>query len=82
MEFRRKLKRDPELYDLIDFVSDKNLIVNKDPVFSKETVVQYIEKKPVKVDKKLSTYVAGSTENVVLDHGDKIVKCTLVLITY
>ena len=82
MEFRRKLKRDPELYDLIDFVSDKNLIVNNDPVFSKETVVQYIEKKPVKVDKKLSTYVAGSTENVVLDHGGKIVKCTLVLITY
>ena len=79
---KTKVKRDPELYDLIDFVSDKNLIVNNDPVFSKETVVQYIEKKPVKVDKKLSTYVAGSTENVVLDHGDNIVKCTLVLITY
>ena len=39
LEFRRKLKRDPELDDLIDFVSDKNLIVNNDPVFSKETVV-------------------------------------------
>ena len=71
---RRKLKRDPELADLIDFVSDENLIVN-DPVFSKEAVEQYIEKKPVKCGKKLSTYVGGSTECHVLDHGDKIVKC-------
>ena len=39
---RRKLKRDPELADLIDFVNDENLIVN-DPVFSKEAVEQYIE---------------------------------------
>ena len=51
---RRKLKRDPELADLIDFVSDENLIVN-DPVFSKEAVEQYIEKKPVKCGNKLST---------------------------
>ena len=58
---RRKLKRDPELAYLIDFVSDENLIVN-DPVFSKEGVKQYIEKKPVNCGKKLSTYVAGSTE--------------------
>ena len=41
---RRKLKRHPESADLIFFVSDKNLIVN-DPVFSKEVVEQYIEKK-------------------------------------
>ena len=60
--------------DLIDFVSDENLIVN-DPVFSKEAVEQYIEKKPVKYSKKLSTYVAASTECHLLDHGDKIVKC-------
>ena len=71
---RRKLKRDPELAYLIDFVSDENLIVN-DPVFSKEGVKQYIEKKPVNCGKKLSTYVAGSTECNVLDHGDKTVKC-------
>ena len=38
---RRKLKRDPELTDLIDFVSEENFIVN-DPVFTKETVEQYI----------------------------------------
>ena len=51
---RRKLKRDPELADLVDFVSDEDLIVN-DAVFSKEAVEQYIEKKPIKCDKKLST---------------------------
>ena len=71
---KRKLKRDPEFADLTDFVSDENLIVNG-PVFSKEAVEQYIEKKPVKRGKKSSTYVAGSTECHVLDHGYKIVKC-------
>ena len=39
---RRKLKRDPELAYLIDFVSDENLIVN-DPVFSKEAVEHYAD---------------------------------------
>ena len=65
--------KDPELADLIDFVSDEDVIVN-DPVFSKEAVEQYIEKKSVKCGNKLSTYVSGSTECHVLDHGDKIVK--------
>ena len=45
-----------------------------DPVFSKKAVEQYIEKKSVKCGNKLSTYVAGSTEYHMLDHGDKIVK--------
>ena len=67
-------KRDLELANLIDFVSDENLRLN-DSVFSKEAVEQYIEKKPIKCGKKLSTYVAGSTECNVLDHGDKIAKC-------
>ena len=81
-ETRKKLKRDPELADLIDFVSDENLIVN-DTVFSKEAVEQYIKKKPVKCGKKLPTYVAGSTECYVLDCGDKIAKCiNCALITY
>ena len=40
---RRKLKRDLELADLINFVNDENLIVNG-PVFSKEAVEQYIER--------------------------------------
>ena len=51
MGIRRKLKRDPEFADVTDFVSDENLIVNG-PVFSKEAVEQYIEKKPVKCGKK------------------------------
>ena len=42
LEIRRKLKWDPELADLIDFVSDENLIVN-DPVFSKEAVEHYAD---------------------------------------
>ena len=46
-----------------------------DPVFSKEAVAQYIEKKPVKFGKKLTTYGAGSTECHVPDHVDKMVKC-------
>ena len=40
---RRKLKRDLELVDLIDFVNDENLIVNG-LVCSKEAVEQYIER--------------------------------------
>ena len=71
---RRKLKREPELADLINFVSDENIVVN-DPVFLEGAVEQYIEKKPVKYGKKLSTYVAGPTKYHVLDHGDKIAKC-------
>ena len=41
---RRKQGKEPELADIIDFVNDENLIVS-DPVFSKETVKQYIDKK-------------------------------------
>ena len=41
---RRNQKRDPELADFIKFVNDENMIVN-DPVFSREAVEQYIEKK-------------------------------------
>ena len=36
--------KEPEPADFIDFVNDENLIVN-DPVFSKEAVEQYIDKK-------------------------------------
>ena len=36
---RRKQGKEPELADFIDFVNDKNLIVN-DPLFSKEAVEQ------------------------------------------
>lgn len=45
--FRWKLKGDPDLDGLIDFVSDEDLIVN-DHDISNEAVEQYIEKKTVK----------------------------------
>ena len=47
-------------------------------VFSEEAIEQCIEKKPVTKElygKKLSTYVADSTECHLSDHGDKIAKC-------
>ena len=46
MGIKRKLNIDTELADLIDFVSNENLIVNS-PFFSKESVEQYTEKNPV-----------------------------------
>lgn len=36
LEIRSKVRRDPEWADLIDFVSDENLIVH-DPFFFKES---------------------------------------------
>ena len=44
-------------------------------VSSEEAIEQCIEKKPVTCGKKLSTYVADSTECHLSDHGDKIAKC-------
>ena len=79
LRFRRKLKRDPELFDLIEFVSEENLRMN-DPVFSKEAVEQSIKKKPVKCGTKLSIYATGSTEYHVLDRGDKIANCIIMLL--
>ena len=42
---RRSGNREPEMADFIQFVNDKTLIMS-DPVFSKEAVEQYVEKKP------------------------------------
>ena len=41
---RRKKGKEPELVDFIDFVNNENLIAS-DPLFSKEAVEQYIDKK-------------------------------------
>ena len=59
---RKKQGKEPELADFIDFVSDENLIVN-DPVFSKEALEQYIDKKTK--SKMVATYVLGSNEKSV-----------------
>ena len=59
---RRKQEKEPELTNVIDFVNDENLIVS-DPVFSKEAVEQYIDKK-TKL-RRAATYVSGSKEKFV-----------------
>ena len=59
---RRKQGKEPELADFIDFVNDENLKVN-DPVFSKEAVEQYIDKKTK--SRRVATHVSGSKEKSV-----------------
>ena len=59
---RRKQEKEHELTNVIDFVNDENLIVS-DPVFSKEAVEQYIDKK-TKL-RRAATYVSGSKEKFV-----------------
>ena len=64
---RRKQEKEPELTNVIDFVNDENLIVS-DPVFSKEAVEQYIDKKTK--PRSVATYVSGSKEKF----GDLVVR--------
>ena len=40
---RRKHSREPQLFDLINFVEDEMTLVN-DPLYSRDAVSQYIEK--------------------------------------
>ena len=47
---RPKHSREPEIKELINYV-DKETALVSDPLFSKETVVQYLDKREVKVDK-------------------------------
>ena len=56
---RRNLRKENELVDFFDFVSDKNLIVH-DSVFSKKAMEQYIDKKTK--SGRLAKYVSGSKE--------------------
>ena len=44
LTIRRRHKREPDLTDFIHFVNDETLIVS-DPIFSKEAVEQYSDKK-------------------------------------
>ena len=48
--------------DFIQFVNDETLIVT-DPVFSKEAVEQYVEKKPSCKKEKISAFATGNEEN-------------------
>ena len=48
--------------DFIQFVNDETLIMS-DPVFSKEAVEQYLEKKPSYKKEKISAFATGNKEN-------------------
>ena len=52
----------PEMADFIQFVKDETLIVT-DPVFSKEAVEQYVEKKPSYKEGKISASATWNEEN-------------------
>ena len=58
-----KHSREPELKDLINYV-DKETALVSDPLFSKEAVEQYLDKKDVKVDKRrrVRSYAIRSEE--------------------
>ena len=54
--------KNPEMADFIQSVKDETLIVT-DPVFSKEAVEQYVEKKPSYKEGKISAFATENKEN-------------------
>ena len=62
LTIRKRGNREPEMADFIQFVNDETLIVT-DPVFSKEAVEQYVEKKPSYKKGKISAFATGNEEN-------------------
>ena len=55
-------QRKPEMAYFIQFVNGETLIVIN-PVFSKEAVEQYVERKPSYKKGKISTFATGNEEN-------------------
>ena len=62
LTIRRRGNREPEMGDFIQFVNNETLIVI-DPVFSKEAVEQYVEKKPYYKKVTISAFPTGNEEN-------------------
>ena len=62
LTIRRMVNRELEMSDFIQFVNDEALIAT-DPVFSKEAVEQYVDKKPSCKKGKISPFVTGNEEN-------------------
>ena len=63
MSIRRRYSREPDFADLIHFVEDEATLVN-DPLFSKEALSGYVDKREVPVKKKqLKTYTITANEN-------------------
>ena len=73
----RRHKREPDMMDFIQFVNDETVIVT-DPIFSKEAVEQYVEKRPNNKKGRLSTFVTGKekSENCCYcDEQHKLDRC-------
>ena len=63
MSIRRRYSREPDFADLIHFVKDEATLVNN-PLFSKEALSRYIDKREVPVKRKqLKAYVITANEN-------------------
>ena len=63
MSIRRRYSREPDFADLIHFVEDEATLVN-DPLFSKEALSGYVDKREVPVKRKqLKTYVITANED-------------------
>ena len=63
LTIRRRHKMEPDLTDVINFVNDEKLIVS-DLNFSKETVEQYIDKKPNSRRTKVSLFATKNNGKV------------------
>ena len=61
LTIRRKYNREPDMMDFIQFVNNKTVIVT-DPIFSKEAVEQYVEKRPKNKKEKFSGVVTGKEQ--------------------
>ena len=75
---RRRVIKEPEMADFIQFVNDETLIVT-DPVFSKEARERYVEKKPSYKKGKISTFATGNEESpdvcIYCDERHKLEVC-------
>ena len=61
LAIRRKYNRETDMMDFVQFVNDKTVIVT-DPIFSKEAVEQYVEKRPKNKKERFSGFVTGKEQ--------------------
>ena len=65
MKVRRKEQREATLCDIINFINDETMLVN-DPLFSKEAIEQYNEKRSSRQEntkKRISIFVTSSKKD-------------------
>ena len=78
LAIRRKDSREPEMADFIQFVNDETLIIT-DPVFSREAIEPYAEKKPSQKKGKISKFATGNEESpdvcIYCDERHKLEVC-------